>query len=70
MVRVRSAVLAAAALLLLSGCVKLDVDLKVAANDLAKTVNADVVQVIGRTVTLYRENPDLERKRDLPAWRR
>ena len=47
-----------------------DVDLKVAAGDLAKAVHAEVIQVIGRTVTLYRENPDLERKGDLPAWRR
>ena len=47
-----------------------DVDLKTAAGDLAKAVQAEVVQVIGRTVTLYRKNPDLELKGDLPAWRR
>jgi len=47
-----------------------DVDLKVAAGDLAKVVDADVVQVIGRTVTLYRENSELERKGDQPPWRR
>jgi len=47
-----------------------DVDLKTAAGDLAKSVDADVVQVIGRTATLYRENPDLERKGDIPPWRR
>lgn len=47
-----------------------DVNLKTAAGELAKTVDADVVQVIGRTVTLYRKNPELERKGDLPAWRR
>jgi len=47
-----------------------DVDLKVAAGDLATSVQAEVIQVIGRTVTLYRENPDLELKGDLPAWRR
>jgi RNA-binding protein len=47
-----------------------DVDLKATAGDLAKAVEADVVQVIGRTVTLYRENRDLELKGDLPAWRR
>lgn len=28
-------------------------------NELAQSVNADVVQVIGRTATLFRENPDL-----------
>ena len=47
-----------------------DVDLKVAAGDLATAVDAAVVQVIGRTVTLYRENPELVRKGDLPPWRR
>src|SRR5476651_391265 len=47
-----------------------DVDLKVAASHLAQAVEAEVVQVIGRTVTLYRKNSDLERKGELPAWRR
>jgi len=47
-----------------------DVDLKTAAGDLARVVDAEVVQVIGRTVTLYRENPDLQVKGKLPAWRR
>ena len=47
-----------------------DVKLKTAAGDLATAVGADVVQVIGRTVTLYRENPDLKLKGGLPAWRR
>ena len=37
------------------------VAVKDAANDLARDMGADVVQVIGRTATLYRENP--ERKR-------
>jgi RNA-binding protein len=36
-----------------------DVKAKDAANDLAVAVDADVVQVIGRTAALYRENPDL-----------
>src|ERR1051325_822351 len=36
-----------------------DVSVKDAANDLARTMGADVVQVIGRTATLYRENPEL-----------
>lgn len=35
-----------------------DVSVKDAANDLAKAMQADVVQVIGRTATLYRENPE------------
>lgn len=38
------------------------VDVKDAANSLASALNADVVQVIGRTATLYRENPELLRK--------
>jgi len=38
-----------------------DVNIKDAANDLARVMGADVVQVIGRTATLYRENPDLKR---------
>jgi len=41
------------------------------ANSLALATNSAVVQVIGHTATLFRENPDLERKRgDLPPWRR
>jgi RNA-binding protein len=47
-----------------------DVDLKLAAGHLATAVAAEVVQVIGRTVTVYRKNPELERKGELPAWRR
>ncbi len=31
------------------------------ANDLARAVQADVVQTIGRTATLYRENPELHK---------
>lgn len=41
------------------------------ANKLAAKVGADVVQVIGRTATLYRENPEIERKPgDTPPWRK
>jgi RNA-binding protein len=36
-----------------------DTKAKDAANALAAEAGADVVQVIGRTATLYRENPDL-----------
>lgn len=47
-----------------------DVDVKDAANELARDVGAEVVQVIGRTTTLFRENPELERKAGaLPPWR-
>lgn len=31
------------------------------ANDVAAQVSAEVVQAIGRTVTLYRENPELRK---------
>jgi RNA-binding protein len=41
------------------------------ANSLALATNAAVVQVIGRTATLFRENPDLDKKRgDIPPWRK
>jgi RNA-binding protein len=41
------------------------------ADRLAQETGAIIVQVIGRTATLYRENPELERKRGAPpAWRR
>jgi RNA-binding protein len=46
-----------------------DVEVKDVANELASTLAADVVQVIGKTATLYRENPELPRK-ELPPWRR
>lgn len=38
---------------------------------LALATNSAIVQVIGRTATLFRENPDIERRRgDLPPWRK
>lgn len=47
-----------------------DVTAKSAANDLAKRVKAEVIQVIGRTASLYRKNPALKRKAGaLPPWR-
>jgi len=40
-------------------------------SELAEAVKADVVQVIGRTTTLYRRNPDLEHGAGkAPAWSR
>ncbi len=40
------------------------------ATHLAGELGADVVQVIGRTATFYRENPDLQRKPGAePPWR-
>ena len=47
-----------------------DVSAKDAAHELAEQLGADVVQTIGRTCTLYRENPDLKKKKgDVPPWR-
>jgi RNA-binding protein len=44
---------------------------KDAANALALATNSAVVQVIGRTATFFRENPDLDKKRgELPPWRK
>jgi len=42
---------------------------KAAAARLAEETSAEVVQVIGRTCTLYRWNPDLKRTKDSPPWR-
>ena len=42
---------------------------KGAANDVAERMGAEVIQVIGRTFTLFRENPELKRG-DLPPWKR
>jgi RNA-binding protein len=48
-----------------------ELDARDAARELASAVGADVVQVIGKTTTLFRENPELRRKPgDLPPWRR
>ena len=47
-----------------------DVAPKDASHELAERLGADVVQTIGRTCTLYRENPDLKRKKGAPPpWR-
>ena len=41
------------------------------ARELAGPVGAEVIQVIGKTITLYRPNPDIEGKPgDTPPWRR
>ena len=47
-----------------------DVDVRNAANELADAMRADIVQVIGKTATLYRENPELERKKGISPWRK
>ncbi|GAB1344095.1 YhbY family RNA-binding protein [Gemmatimonas sp.] len=42
---------------------------KEAANDVALQMGAEVVQVIGRTFTIFRDNPELKRG-ELPPWKR
>ena len=39
-----------------------------AANQVAEQMHAEVIQVIGRTFTVYRENPELKRGAQ-PPWR-
>ena len=46
-----------------------DTDVKAAANELAQAMGADIVQVIGRTATLYRENPELHKDKEMPRPR-
>ena len=46
-----------------------DVKAKDAAGALALATKSEVIQVIGRTATFYRENPDLK-KGELPPWKR
>lgn len=44
---------------------------KAAANALALRAEAEVIQVIGRTCTLYKHNPELHKKPGaLPPWKR
>ena len=45
-----------------------ELDAKEAAHDVANAMRAEVIQVIGRTFTVFRENPDLKRG-ELPPWR-
>jgi RNA-binding protein len=47
-----------------------DLSAKEAAADLSEQMRAEVVQVIGRTLTLYRYNPELDRKDGEAPWRR
>jgi RNA-binding protein len=48
----------------------LDIPAKVAARQLAESLGAEVIQVIGKTTTIYRFNPELKRTRgDLPPWK-
>lgn len=48
-----------------------DLKAKDAAGQFAAQLNAEVIQVIGRTFTLYRHNPDIKRSDgDVPPWKR
>jgi RNA-binding protein len=48
-----------------------DVKPRDVANSLALATNSAVVQVIGRTATLFRDNPDIQKGHgDSPPWRR
>jgi RNA-binding protein len=48
-----------------------NVTAKAAAHDLAEAVGAEVIQTIGKTATLYRQNPEIKGKKgDPPPWRR
>ena len=50
---------------------QVDVKAKDAAQELADVTSSAVVQVIGKTVTLYRPNPEIAGKKgDPPPWRR
>ncbi|HEU4631462.1 MAG TPA: ribosome assembly RNA-binding protein YhbY [Gemmatimonadaceae bacterium] len=44
---------------------------KALAGKIAERVGAEIIQVIGKTITLYRHNPELKRKAgDPPPWRK
>ncbi len=47
----------------------LEAPIREIAGAIAEATGSEVVQVIGRKATLYRENPELERKGNIPPWR-
>jgi RNA-binding protein len=47
---------------------QVDLSAKQAAGEIARASRAEVIQVIGKTVTLYRHNPKLERKSGKQPW--
>jgi RNA-binding protein len=50
---------------------QLELDVRETARELATATKSEVVQVIGRTTTLFRTNPELHTRRDdPPPWRR
>ncbi|MEO5590568.1 MAG: YhbY family RNA-binding protein [Gemmatimonadaceae bacterium] len=49
----------------------LDVKPKDAAAELSAATSSETIQIIGRTATFYRHNPELKRKSgDLPPWKK
>ena len=47
----------------------LETNPKELARQLAVATRSEVIQVIGRTATFYRHNPELKRKDGIPPWR-
>lgn len=47
-----------------------DVEPRELARQLAVSTRSDVVQVIGRTATFYRHNPELKRKDGVSPWKK
>jgi RNA-binding protein len=48
-----------------------DVKPRDVANALALATKSEVIQVIGRTATLFRESPEMDKTRgDIPPWRK
>ena len=39
------------------------------ARQLGMATRSEVIQVIGRTATFYRHNPELKHKHGIPPWR-
>ena len=46
-----------------------EISAKELARQLAVATKSEVIQVIGRTASFYRRNPELKRKGDTPPWR-
>lgn len=46
-----------------------EVNPKELARQLGTATRSEVIQVIGRTATFYRHNPELKRKNNTPPWR-
>ncbi|MCX5754825.1 MAG: YhbY family RNA-binding protein [Gemmatimonadetes bacterium] len=46
-----------------------EVNPKELARQLATATRSEVIQVIGRTATFYRHNPEIKHKHGVPPWR-